>query len=167
MARQFLLATQAEIDLQLAESIHSREMELASYDLELVNHLASINSLGPIEWDETTKPYRGLSRDVMIARAITDGKTTADIELIAALDARDNHVMNAEAVRIERGKAGRHYQNLLTNLPVGKRRTDAIAAWVVKQGIIIEPGPVVEPIVEPIVELIVEPGLDINVQGRG
>jgi hypothetical protein len=126
--RTFLLVDQDEIDARVAENIKSRELELLSYDFERANHEAAIESLGDLQWDETTSRYKGMSRDEFIARALADGLDSATIQKVSDLHALASHRLNLEAVKVETAKSERHYDNLLKALPEGDRRDSAINA---------------------------------------
>lgn len=125
--RNFITLTQEDIDAKLAESLHSRELELLSYDFERENHETAIASLGDIGWDDTTIPYRGLTRDTMIVRAQTDGKDSEFIQQVADLLSLEKHKSELEAVKVETAKSERHYDSILVSLPE-ERREVAIAA---------------------------------------
>ena len=129
MARNFLLVGQDDVDLRLAKNIHSRELELASYDFEVANHEAAIAALGNLQWTKELLRYRNMARDVMIARAISDGLDSATIQLISDLNALDQHRHNLEAVKSEIAKSERHYGKLLESLPEGQRRESAFVAF--------------------------------------
>ncbi len=121
--RTFITLTQEDIDAKLAESLHSREMELLSYDFERENHEAAIASLGDIGWDDTTIPYRGLARDAMIVRAQTDGQDSEFIQQVSNLLALEKHKAELEAVKVETAKSERHYESILTSFPEERRET--------------------------------------------
>ena len=127
MSRNFLMVEPTEMNTKIAELIRSRELELMSYDFEAAAHQAAIDALGPIQWDDTTLKYKGLARDVMIARALADGLTGDQITAISNLLALDYHTLNLHAVAIETAKSERHYDNLLATLPAGPDRDTAIA----------------------------------------
>lgn len=127
MKRTYLTITQDDIDLEVAKNLRSRELELLSYDFERENHEASIAAMADLEWDETTAPYKGLTRDAMIVRAQADGKDSATIQKIGDLLALDLHRINLEAVIVETTKSERHYETLLTALPEGESRETAMA----------------------------------------
>ena len=131
--RNFITITPAEVELKLAENLHSREMELMSYDFERDNHEQAIANLSHLEWDETTTPYKGLARDVMIARAIGAGLDSETIKKISDLNTLENHKLNLEAVKVETAKSERHYDALLTALPEGETREAALAAFAIKK----------------------------------
>ncbi len=134
MPRTYLTITQDDIDQKVAENLHSRELELMSYDFERANHEAAIAAFGDISWDETTAPYKGLVRDVMITRALADGLDTETIQNIANLNELESHKLNLQAVIVETAKSERHYDSLLAALPEGAARDTAIAVAVNKQG---------------------------------
>jgi len=127
MARTFLTVTQDEIDERVAQTIRSREFELAAYDFEKESHEAAIAALGNIEWTDATRPYRGMPRDAMVAKALADGLSSAQIQAISDLNSLESHRMNLEAVKIETKKSERHYDKAKIALPAGARRTAAIA----------------------------------------
>lgn len=128
MPRTFLMVKPEEINTKIAELIRSRELELMSYDFEAANHQAAIDTLGAIQWDDSTLKYRGLTRDVMIAKAMDDGQSADTIKKISDLLALDYHTLNLHAVAVETSKSERNYDNLLAILPAGPVRDTAIAA---------------------------------------
>jgi hypothetical protein len=132
MARNFLMVSQQELNIKIAENIRSREMELASYDFEKEHHEQAIAALGDIQWNEATEKYKGLARDVMIARAIADGLDSVTIQTISDLNSLDSHKANLEAVIIETSKSERTYENLVASLPEGNDRDAAFAAVIAK-----------------------------------
>lgn len=133
MARTFLIVTQDDIDERIAESLRSRELELASYDYEQRHHEEAIEALGDLVWPEALKIYKGLPRDPMIIRAMEDGISAADIQTLVDLTALDNHKVQLQAVKTELAKSERHLQTTLTALPAGSRRNAAIAKVLAKQ----------------------------------
>jgi hypothetical protein len=133
MPRQFLTITQDDIDAKIMENLNSRENELASYDFERVNHEAAIAALGDIKWDGITRPYKGLARDVMIARALGDGLTSEQIQAISDLNTLEYHKANLEAVKIETAKSERQYDNLVASIPACDRFDTALTKFTEKQ----------------------------------
>ena len=125
--RNYVTITQDDIDAKVAANLNSRELELASYDFERATHEAAIAALGDIAWDDTTTPYKGLTRDAMITRALGDGLDSDTIQKIGSLLALDYHKLNLEAVKIETAKSEQHYNTLLTVLPAGPQRDAALA----------------------------------------
>ena len=126
MARNFLAVSPDDINKKLAESIKSREMEIASYDFEQAHHETCIAEFGSIAWDGSTEKYKTLDRDAMIARAIADGLNSPLIKKISDLHALEYHKRNLEAVKIELAKSERSYQSLLNSLPEGEIRNAAL-----------------------------------------
>ena len=131
--RNFITITQEEIDEKHAEGIRSRELELLSYDFEKESHEKAIASLGNIEWTDELKEYKGLTRDVMIARALANNLSPAELQLVSNLNAKDKHLHELEAVAIETAKSEKHYDYLVEVLPEGKNRDDAMAKVMVKE----------------------------------
>ena len=136
MARNFVFVTQEEIDLKLAESIKSRELEMLSYDMEQASYEQNIstieNDLKVSAQSVPEHPYKGLQRDSMIVRALADGLSSDEIKKAADLIALENCKLNLEAVKVELAKSERHYDHLLTLLPE-ERRAAAYAAYQAKQ----------------------------------
>ena len=130
MARTYLMITQEEINIKIAQNIKSRENELASYDFEAAGHTAAIAALGDIVWTPATQVYNGLTRDTMVARAISEGLTDIQIAEIADLISLDLHKKGLQAVQIEVTKAERIYAHLLETLPAGPARDVAMATVV-------------------------------------
>lgn len=126
MARTFIAITQADIDLKLAQSIKSRELELLNYDFEQASHEAVIASSAD-NWDAGTSKYKGLSRDLLIKAVQADGASKATLTRVAALANKDKAAHELEAVKIELAKSEKHLTNLLTLLPE-ERRAAAFAA---------------------------------------
>lgn len=131
--RNFITITQEEIDEKHAESIRSRELELLSYDFEKESHEKAIASLGNIEWTDELKEYKGLTRDVMIARALANNLSPAELQLVSNLNAKDKHLHELEAVAIETAKSEKHYDYLVEVLPEGKSRDDAMAKVLINE----------------------------------
>lgn len=127
MKRNFISVNQDDIDAKLAENLHSRELELISYDFERASHERVIAQLGNIKWNTETSQYKNLARDVMVARAIANGLNSAQIQEIADLNALESHKLNLESVKVETAKSERHYKSILAALPEGKRRKVALA----------------------------------------
>ncbi len=127
MKRTFISINQDDIDAKLAENLHSRELELMSYDFERESHERAIAQLGNIKWNAKTSEYKNLARDVMVARAIANGLSSAQIQTIADLNALESHKLNLEAVKVETAKSERHYKSILAALPKGPRRKVALA----------------------------------------
>lgn len=126
MPRNFITITQEEEDERIAESLRSREKELFDYDFEKKGHEEALAALGDIEWTDELKEYKGLTRDVMIARATANGLTEQTIKLISDLMAKDKHSHEIHAINLETSKSERHYDSILKALPEGKRRDDAL-----------------------------------------
>lgn len=124
--RQFITITQEELEEKLAENLRSRELELLSYDFEKQNHEEALLALEGIEWTAELVKYRGLPRDAMIARALSDGLDKETIKLISDLESKDKHVLNLQAVIVESSKSERHYDSILAALPEGARRDAAL-----------------------------------------
>ena len=133
MARIFISITQAEIDLMHARSLRSREFELAAYDFEHASHEDAITKLGALDWDASNAKYKGLARDVMIARALDDGLDSAAIKQLSDLNALQTHKINLEAVKIERAKSERSYDATVASLPAGIDRDAALAKVVAEE----------------------------------
>lgn len=133
MPRQFITVTEAEFNEKLAENLRSRELELLSYDFEKENHEKAILALGDISWTPELEQYKGLPRDAMIVRALANGLSDVDIKTISDLNAKDKHIAEIHAVGVEVAKSERHYDAILTALPAGKTRDDALAAVKVKE----------------------------------
>lgn len=131
--RNFITITQEEIDEKHAEGIRSREMELLSYDFEKESHEKAILALSDIEWTEELKEYKGLTRDVMIARALANNLSQADLQLVSNLNAKDKHLHELQAVALETAKSEKHYDYLVEVLPAGKTRDDAMAKVIAKE----------------------------------
>lgn len=127
MARDFVILTQADVDVLVARNIRAREFELAAYDFERDGHEKSIALIGALVWESADLPYRGLSRDAMIARALKDGLDETAILRLGDLIALDGHMLNLQAVKIETTRSERHYDALLTALPKGAARDAAVA----------------------------------------
>jgi len=132
MARDFVAVTQDDINLMLANGIKSREVELAAYDHEIENYNSAIAALGDITWDATALKYRGMTRDVMITRAMSDGLTSDQIQVIGDLLTLDTYKLNLHGVQIELAKSEAAYNTLLQALPAGKERDAAFAAAAAK-----------------------------------
>lgn len=124
----YLTINQADLNIKIAKNIQSRENELASYAFETAHYQAAIAQLGAIAWTAETLAYKGLSRDVMIARAQQAGLTPDEVTQLANLQALDSYSLNLQAVAIETAKSQQAYQSLLTALPAGPDRDIAFAA---------------------------------------
>lgn len=127
MERKFLIVTDDIFHDKLIENLHARELELMSYDFELAGHEAVIKQLGDLEWDSITVKYKGLPRDAMIARALSEKLDTVTIQKIGDLNALELHKHGAEAVRSEIAKSERHHANLVASLP--PHTLDAVATF--------------------------------------
>lgn len=133
----FITITQDDVDVKLATALNSRELEIAAYSFEQAAHEQSIAaltaSLAGVTWDTSaaqSSAYRNLNRDAMIARALSDGLSEAQILVISDLQSLDFHRLNLLAVKVETAKVTRHYSNLLAQLPEGARRDTALAVAV-------------------------------------
>lgn len=125
--RNFITITPKEYNEKLAESLRGRELELLSYDFEKQNHEDALTLLKDIEWTPELEKYKGLPRDAMLSRAISDGLDEISLKLISDLDAKDKHTLNLKAVLLESSKSERQYESLLSALPAGADRDIALS----------------------------------------
>jgi hypothetical protein len=134
MPRQFIAITQADVDVRIAESIKSREYELASYDYELAQHDAVIAELESkkLTWDETIAKYQGLSREQMLKAMARDNLSAESLAKIADLERLEYARLSKMATQFELKKSEAHYTHALINLPA-ERRTAAFAALTTKE----------------------------------
>lgn len=131
--RNFITITSKEQNEKLAENLRSRELELMSYDFEKENHEKAVVALGNIDWTEALQEYKGLPRDVMVARAMSNDLSPDDIKLVADLNSKDKHLAEINAVNIETAKSERLYDAILEALPEGPERDEALAAVAEKE----------------------------------
>lgn len=131
--RNFITITSKEQNEKLAENLRSRELELMSYDFEKENHEKAVVALGNIDWTEALQEYKGLPRDVMVARAMSNDLSPDDIKLVADLNSKDKHLAEINAVNIETAKSERLYDAILEALPEGSERDEALAAVAEKE----------------------------------
>lgn len=131
--RNFITITNKEQNEKLAENLRSRELELMSYDFEKENHEKAVIALGNIDWTEALQEYKGLPRDVMVARAMSNDLSSDDIKLVADLNSKDKHLAEINAVNIETAKSERLYDAILESLPEGPERDEALAAVAEKE----------------------------------
>lgn len=131
--RNFITITSKEQNEKLAENLRSRELELMSYDFEKENHEKAVIALGNIDWTEALQEYKGLPRDVMVARAMSNDLSPDDIKLVADLNSKDKHLAEINAVNIETAKSERLYDAILEALPEGSERDEALAAVAEKE----------------------------------
>lgn len=127
MATKYLTITQEDIDAKVAQGIQALENELLGYEHYVDNHQSAMEALGDIKWDDTTKEYHGLTRDVFIARAIKNGLDSTAIQKVADLLDLEEHKRRAAEGSVEITKVTRLYNNALIKLPAGDARDAAFA----------------------------------------
>lgn len=125
--RNFITITPEEYNEKLAESLRVRELELLSYDFEKKNHEDALTLLKDIEWTPELEKYKGLPRDAMLSRAISDGLDEVTLKKVSDLDSKDKHTLNLKAVLFESAKSERQYESILAALPVGVERDVALS----------------------------------------
>lgn len=122
---QYLALSDDERDDMVADAILARELEYASYALNVQNYtdlLASMSAL-PAQWPPRIAAWKGKSRDE-IAAGIDD---PTDEALALALAHRDRIKLLLKTERHERDKVETYHGQLLVRLPAGARRDAALA----------------------------------------
>jgi hypothetical protein len=134
MPRQFIVLTQADVDLRIAESIKAREYELASYDYELAQHDATIAEIETkkLAWDENIAKYRGLSREQLFKAMVRDGLDQPTISKIADLNRLEYAKLSKAATQTELAKSEASYEHAKQQLPE-ERRPAAFLALTAKE----------------------------------
>jgi len=128
MALNYVSLTKEERDLAIAQAIHAREVEWFHYETNRVNYesLLSDPSLAnlPAEWPAELVKYQGKKRDEIVA-AIKDDATLTSV---FNLQQRDDLKRAAKTEAIERDRVAQYHEKLLSSLPAGKDRDEAITA---------------------------------------
>jgi hypothetical protein len=115
----FYTITQTQTTQAVADAIIGREIEIFSYDMNILNYEIMLESLPNDEWPEHLAQYQRSSLE-----QVPDNL----VQMFSDYQYRDRIRILLKSERLERGKADRIYQALLSRIPEQDRATVIAAA---------------------------------------
>lgn len=115
----FYTINQTNITNALADAIVGREQELLSYDINITNYEIMLTTLPQSEWPENLAQYK---------RSTLDQVPDELDETVSQYQYRDRIKSLLKTERLERNKAQRIYDAILSQIPEADRTTVIAAA---------------------------------------
>jgi hypothetical protein len=115
----FYTITQTQTTDAIADAIISREAEIFSYDMNIINYEIMLDTLPTDHWPENLAQYQRCSLE-----QVPDDL----VQMVSDYQYRDRIRVLLKTEKLERSKADRIYQALLSRIPEQDRATLITAA---------------------------------------